>query len=187
MTLAPAALRGAGERSVTSMTVQTRRATPIAGIGPPHAPCGGPTSKKEEMMAYLEFAPAGVGAIIDRPNVTSFGANPRSFAAAATGFTQLEWQVVDLAQRDRLSSINRPGPIARALHWLFGGAVKTALSDPRLEALRRIAVLSWYRGFSVAPAEVRAFLAAGFTVDQYETLLARINAIRTNLPRSFRR
>jgi hypothetical protein len=53
--------------------------------------------------------------------------------------------------------------------------------------LRRIAVLSWYRGFSVAPAEVRAFLAAGFTLDQYEALLFRINAIRTNLPRSFRR
>ena len=137
-------------------------------------------------MAYLEFASAGGGAaIIDRP--APFELKPRSFAPAVTGFTQLEWQVVDLAQRDRLSSINRPGPLLRAYRWAFGGAVKTVLSDPRLEALRRIAVLSWYRGFSVAPAEVRAFLAAGFTTDQYETLLARIHAIRANLPRSFRR
>lgn len=143
-------------------------------------------------MAYLEFAPAGGGAIIDRAPAPSFPAPsfnvaPRSFSPAAAGFTQLEWQVVDLAQRDRLSSINRPGALTRAFRWAFGGVVKTALSDPRLEALRRIAVLSWYRGFSVAPAEVRAFLAAGFSLDQYETLLSRINAIRTNLPRSFRR
>jgi hypothetical protein len=139
------------------------------------------------MMAYLEFAPAGGGAIIDRAPAPSFNVTPRSFSPAITGFSQLEWQVVDLAQRDRLSSIYRPGALTRAFRWAFGGMVKTALSDPRLEALRRIAVLSWYRGFSVAPAEVRAFLAAGFSLDQYETLLSRINAIRTNLPRSFRR
>ena len=133
-------------------------------------------------MAYLEFAPAGGGALLDRSPVA-----PRSFKPKLADFTQLEWQVVDIAQRDRLSSIHRPGAIARAFRWVFGGAVKTALSDPRLEALRRIAVLSWYRGFSVAPAEVRAFLAAGFTLDQYETLLARILAVRATLPRSFRR
>jgi hypothetical protein len=134
-------------------------------------------------MAYLEFAPAGGGALLDRSPV----APPRSFTPKPADFSALEWQVVNLAQRDRLSSIHRPGALGRAFRWAFGGAVKTALSDPRLEALRRIAVLSWYRGFSVAPAEVRAFLAAGFTLDQYEALLFRINAIRTNLPRSFRR
>jgi hypothetical protein len=139
------------------------------------------------MMAYLEFAPVGGGAIIDRAPAPAFNVTPRSFVPAVAGFTQLEWQVVDLAQRDRLSSIYRPGTLTRAFRWAFGGVIKTALSDPRLEALRRIAVLSWYRGFSVAPAEVRAFLAAGFSLDQYETLLFRINAIRTNLPRSFRR
>jgi hypothetical protein len=86
-----------------------------------------------------------------------------------------------------MSSVERPGPIRRFLHWAFGGSVATALSDARLEALRRIAVLSWYRGFSVAPAEVRAFLAAGFTPEQYETLLARISAGRAALPRRFTR
>ena len=132
-------------------------------------------------MAYLDFAPAGGAALLDRP------ITPRSFVPSVKEFSTLEWSVVDLAQRDKLSSIHRPGPIIRAFRWAFGGAVKTALSDPRLEALRRIAVLSWYRGFSVAPAEVRAFLAAGFTLDQYETLLARIQTVRATLPRSFRR
>jgi len=39
----------------------------------------------------------------------------------------------------------------------------------------------------VAPAEVRLFLAAGFTPDHYDLLLARINAVRAKLPRRFRK
>jgi hypothetical protein len=132
-------------------------------------------------MAYLEFAEGLGGAVLDRP-----------FAAASTAthpadFTPLEWSVVAIAQRDKLSSVERPGLFSSFWHWAFGGSVATALSDARLEALRRIAVLSWYRGFSIAPAEVRAFLAAGFTPEQYETLLARVSAGRAALPRRFAR
>lgn len=138
-------------------------------------------------MAYLEFAPAGGGLA----GQAAFA--PRGFApaatdhAAATELTDLEWTVVELAQRDSLASVERPGPIHAFLRWVVGIPPRNALSSPRLEALRRIAVLSWYRGFSVAPAEVRAFVAAGFTLDQYETLLARINARRVALPRRFLR
>lgn len=136
-------------------------------------------------MAYLDFTQAGGGAsVLDRPHFA-----PRSFARTTeqpVALTALEWQVVDLAQRDKLTSIRPAGPVVRALRWLFGARVSNALSDARLEALRRIAVLSWYRGYAVAPAEVRAFLAAGFTTDHYDLLLARINAVRANLPRRFR-
>lgn len=133
-------------------------------------------------MAYLDFAPAGGGAaVLDRP-VTA----PKSFRKPAE-LTTLEWQVVALAQRDKLASIRPAGAIRRAIRWVIGARVSNALSDARLEALRRIAVLSWYRGYSVAPAEVRAFLAAGFTTDHYDLLLARINAVRADLPRRFRR
>jgi hypothetical protein len=133
-------------------------------------------------MAYLEFAPAGGGILADRPVF-----EPRTFSPAASELSDLEWTVVDLAQRDSLASVERPGAVARFVRWAVGIPSRNALSSPRLEALRRIAVLSWYRGFSVAPAEVRAFLAAGFTLDQYETLLARINARRVALPRRFQR
>jgi len=133
-------------------------------------------------MAYLDFAETGGGAaLLDRPVFA-----PRSFARPAA-LTPLEWQVVELAQNDKLSSIRRPGFVARALRRIFGGRVVNALSDARLEALRRIAVLSWYRGYAVAPYEVRLFLAAGFTPDHYDLLLARISAARTHLPRRFRR
>ena len=43
-----------------------------------------------------------------------------------------------------------------------------------LEALRRIAVLSWHHGYSVPSNEVRAFLAAGYTPDQYELMVDSI-------------
>lgn len=133
-------------------------------------------------MAYLEFAPAGGGALADRPIFA-----PKRFSPSLSELTDLEWTVVDLAQRDSIASVERPGPIARFVRWAVGIPARNSLSSPRLEALRRIAVLSWYRGFSVAPAGVRAFLAAGFTLDQYETLLARINARRVALPRRFQR
>ena len=133
-------------------------------------------------MAYLDFATADGGALLlDRPAPT-----PKSFTKPVD-LTPLEWEVVSLAQRDKLSSIRPAGVIVRALRWMFGGRVANALSDGRLEALRRIAVLSWYRGYAVAPAEVRLFLAAGFTPDHYDLLLARINAVRAHLPRRFRR
>ena len=132
-------------------------------------------------MAYLEFAPAG-GGLSDR---AAFA--PRSFSPTPGDLTALEWTVVDLAQRDSLASVERPGTIGRFARWAVGMAPRNPLSSPRLEALRRIAVLSWYRGFAVAPAEVRAFLAAGYTIDQYETLLAHIGARRADLPRRFRR
>ena len=133
-------------------------------------------------MAYLDFASTDGGALLlDRP-----AAAPRSFAKPAE-LTPLEWQVVEIAQGDKLSSTRPAGRIVRALRWAFGGRVTNTLSDGRLEALRRMAVLAWYRGYSVAPAEVRLFLAAGFTPDHYDLLLARINAVRAALPRRFRK
>jgi len=133
-------------------------------------------------MAYLDFAPADGGALLlDRP-----ASAPKSFTKPAD-LTPLEWQVVSLAQRDKLSSIRPAGPFVRAIRWMFGARVANALSDGRLEALRRMAVLAWYRGYAVAPAEVRLFLAAGFTPDHYDLLLARINVLRAALPRRFRR
>ena len=133
-------------------------------------------------MAYLDFATTDGGTLLlDRPVRA-----PVSFAKPAD-LTPLEWQVVSLAQGDKLSSIRPAGPIVRAIRWAFGGRVANALSDGRLEALRRMAVLAWYRGYAVAPAEVRLFLAAGFTPDHYDLLLGRINDLRVALPRRFRR
>jgi hypothetical protein len=92
----------------------------------------------------------------------------------ASGFSGLEWSVVAIAQRDRLASLRQPGRIAAALGNLFGAFQNARLADGRLEALRRIAVLAWHRGYSVPVHELRAFLKAGFSIEQYETLQTSI-------------
>ncbi len=132
-------------------------------------------------MAYIDFPEAG-GALLGRPAAIA----PKSFvkpAAQRSVLNPLEWQVVALARGDRMSSIQEAGPVARAIRWLFGLSVSNMLSDARLEALRRMSVLSWHRGYSVAEEDVRAFIAAGFTLEHYDILLTHINAVRAALPR----
>ena len=99
--------------------------------------------------------------------------------AAATGLSPLEWSVVAVAYGDGLASLRTPGRLSIALGNLFGSSHNPRLADPKLEALRRVAVLAWQYGYVIPAGEVRAFLAAGYTTDQYETLLASIGLARS--------
>jgi hypothetical protein len=112
-------------------------------------------------MAYLNFAEMDVPA-------TTYG-RPLS------GFSGLEWSVIALAERDRLPSLKQPGRIATALGALFGTSQNARLADGRLEALRRMAVLAWHKSYAIPLSELRAFKDAGFSIDQYETLLSSIS------------
>jgi len=96
----------------------------------------------------------------------------------------LEWTVVALAQRDRIASLNEPGAIARAFGGLFGLGRQSSLADPRLEALRRLAVYAWHRGYKLPVSEIKRFLAAGFSAGQFETLLASVANRRIERRRS---
>ncbi len=126
-------------------------------------------------MAYVDFSGdpmLAAHAVIDRPDPVP---------ALPTGLTALEWSVVALAQRDRLSSLRTPSPVSIALGRVFGTRRRDpALADDRLEALRRMAVLSWHRGFSVPVHELAAFFRAGFNADQYETMLASISTAQSS-------
>jgi hypothetical protein len=117
------------------------------------------------------------------------GAHPVSTSWAAhdegrTDFSPLEWNVIALASRDGLSSLDTPGPLARALGSLFGLGRKSMLADPRLEALRRLAVHAWHRGYKLPVSEIKHFLGAGFSTGQYETLLASVSMKRATRRRS---
>ena len=90
-----------------------------------------------------------------------------------------------------------PGPAASAANLLAGGrswlrelaitgwrgvdhdlvtassqVIEAMLADPEL---RRLAVLAWHRGYAIATAEIRAFKQAGFSMGQYELVLASIS------------
>lgn len=86
----------------------------------------------------------------------------------ASGLSALEWSVVALAQIQPVRSLREPGRVAAALGALFGRSTERTIPDPRLEALRRVAVFAWHHGWRVPTSELRAFLAAGFSLDQYE-------------------
>lgn len=123
-------------------------------------------------MAYLsftEFGPALAGAE---------SAVPAPKPAVPAQFSALEWSVVALAERDPLSTLRSPSRMAVALGTLFGDTRNPSLADPKLEALRRLAVLTWHHGYRVAESAVRAFVAAGFTLQHYELLAGSIVSAR---------
>ncbi|WNO52897.1 hypothetical protein [Stakelama saccharophila] len=121
-------------------------------------------------MAYLDLTQSyDIGAVV---------AGKAMADADTATLSPLEWSVVALAQRDRLSSLNKPGRVALAMGRLFGSRPNPELADAKLEALRRIAVLAWHRGYAIASHEIRAFKAAGFTLAQYELVLASISRSR---------
>lgn len=91
-------------------------------------------------------------------------------------FSPLEWSVIRLARVDGLSTLRAPGRIRRFANWLMGRIGGPELANERLEALRRMAVLSWHFGFTVPGGDVADFLSKGFSPDQYELMVRSIRA-----------
>jgi hypothetical protein len=125
-------------------------------------------------MAYMNFQKFD-GEAIQAP------ADAVALRQARHDFTALEWSVVALAQKESLSSLKAPGRIASAIGSLFGVLRNSALADPQLEALRRMAVLAWHHGYKISLAEVSAFFAAGYAPGQYERLLESVARGRNRL------
>ena len=91
-------------------------------------------------------------------------------------FNPLEWSVIRLARADSLSTLRPAGRLRRFGNWLMGRSGGPELANERLEALRRMAVLSWHYGFTVPGDDVASFLSAGFSPDQYELMVRSIRA-----------
>ena len=120
-------------------------------------------------MAYLARIEPLEDDVVDRP------ASPLP-VMPQPGFSSLEWSIIRLARGQDLSTIREPGLVRRFYYWIIGRRGNRGLANERLEALRRIAVLSWHFGFSVAGENVADFLSAGFTPEQYELLVASTRA-----------
>ena len=99
-------------------------------------------------------------------------------AAPAARLSALEWSVVAMAERDGLSSIREPSRLISALGAIFGIKRPNRLANEGLEALRRIAILAWHYGWDVPKSELAAFLAAGFSADQFELIQNSIGQAR---------
>ncbi|MDE0879028.1 MAG: hypothetical protein OSB00_10265 [Sphingomonas bacterium] len=130
-----------------------------------------PTALPPSMSASLAPSTGSVMRDVSGP-ITDIGT---TLSASTPRLSALEWSVVALAERDRLSTLRVPGRMAVAMRILFGDSPNPQLADPRLEALRRIAVLSWHHGYTIPSFEVSAFLAAGFSNDLYELVVDSIS------------
>lgn len=119
-------------------------------------------------MAYLNFSDA----MVQGP-ATSVGTRD-----LADVFNPLEWTVVQLARRDGIGSLTATPRFGRLRAMLFGTRPDPRLADPRLEALRRVAVHAWQHGLAVPATEVERFHAAGFGGRQLEAVVRWIDARR---------
>jgi hypothetical protein len=102
-------------------------------------------------------------------------AAPEAAAPVHSRLTQLEWSVVAIGRKDSRSSLRKPGWFSVLGRVLFSNT-NPRLADPRLEALRRLAVLSWHDGPALPLHEIRALLDAGFTLEQYDAIKEHIHA-----------
>ncbi|BAK68135.1 hypothetical protein SLG_34600 [Sphingobium sp. SYK-6] len=127
------------------------------------------------MMAYVNFSDRSGTAVME-----PLFPPARIRSTEARTFTQREWVIVSLARTDSRGSIQPDTRMARIFRTIFGIKRENPLSDNRLEALRRMAVLSWHDGYNVAPSEILAFLEAGYSERQYELLAERIVAARAD-------
>jgi hypothetical protein len=110
--------------------------------------------------------------------------------ASPATLTALEWSVVAMAEKDGLSSLREPGRFSTALRSLFGVRRPNRLANDGLEALRRLAVHAWLYGWNVPDSELREFLTAGYSLDQYQlvqTSIANARAGRAAERRRFSR
>jgi len=136
-------------------------------------------------MAFLAFAEpgnAGYARATAPVHAPMTRVRPEALATIETEerpvLTELERSVIGIARQDGLSTLRQPGRVSRWLGLVFGVRISPQLADPKLEALRRIAVLSWKRGYSIASAEVKAFLAVGYSPAFYEMVVDTIASAR---------
>jgi hypothetical protein len=99
--------------------------------------------------------------------------------AIDAAFDRREWEVIVLARQDGLASLREPSRLARLLDRLFGAGINRRLANPRLEALRRFAVLAWHHGYALPVSAMKAFKEAGYSLDHIELLLASVSTSRT--------
>ncbi|MCW3796730.1 hypothetical protein OMW55_02770 [Sphingomonas sp. BN140010] len=131
----------------------------------------------------LPYAPTQPARYVHSAAPTIVPVEAAGSAPAPARLSPLEWSIVAMAERDNLASLREPGRIAAALESLFGLTRANRLAHPRLEALRRVAVHAWRHHWNVPSSELKAFVAEGFTLDQYELIQASISRSRESAPR----
>lgn len=104
---------------------------------------------------------------------------PVARVAGNETFTPLEMNVIALADADHPGSVRENTRFGRFMERAFGIRGNNALADPRLEALRRFAVLARHGDGTIQPREIDLFISAGFSLSQARSL--RLGAPATSV------
>ena len=92
---------------------------------------------------------------------------------------RVERDVLLASRRDTVSSLDKATPLGRWAGRMLGFQAVNRLADPRLEALRRFAVLLRRRGDRLPAAEQARIVAAGFSPLTVAEIRRLIEAERT--------
>lgn len=96
----------------------------------------------------------------------------------------LEHRVIELARHDSLETLRAPrkrGWFARLI--LGPQPASSMLANERLEALRRLAVHTWHKGYQLPASALKEALAAGFSEDQIGAVVDTIGRARAPFQR----
>ena len=130
-------------------------------------------------MAYLARIEPVHEALVP-PTLAHIELAHREEAVAEAQFTDLEWSIIRLAQVHGLWTLRPATRMRRFWNRLLARNPNPTLSNPRLESLRRMAVLSWQFGFTVDGQDIADFTRAGFSLEQYELLVISILGAGSN-------
>ncbi|WP_260928408.1 hypothetical protein [Novosphingobium sp. 9] len=109
---------------------------------------------------------------------------PASVPGSVTSLTDLERRVVELAREDTLASLLPPRKRSWIERFVFGPTPPArTLANEKLEALRRLAVQAWHKGYTLPASAMRDAHKAGFSDAQVGAVIDIIG--RTRAP--FRR
>ena len=130
-------------------------------------------------MAFIDFNDAAPGALLVPSGRAESGAY-----GSSDPLTELERRVVELARHDGLQTLlpaRKRGWLARLI--LGPPPASPTLANERLEALRRLAVQAWHKGYTLPASALREAQAAGFNEDQIGAVIDFIGRTRASTRR----
>lgn len=132
-------------------------------------------------MAFIDFNDAAPDALPISP--IKIFAEDRVFDLADT-LSALEHRVLELAREDSLDTLRPPRKRGWFARLILGPApASPMLANERLEALRRLAVQAWHKGYLLPASALREAQVAGYSEDQIGAVIDTIGRSRAPFQR----
>ncbi|CCA90204.1 MULTISPECIES: hypothetical protein [unclassified Novosphingobium] len=127
-------------------------------------------------MAFIDFTDAAPEALAAPANRSV--QDTRRFPSVSA-LSDLEHRIVELARGDGLETL-RPQRKRSWLGRLILGPqpISPELANERLEALRKLAVQAWHKGYTLPVSAVREAQAAGYSEAQVGAVIDTIGRMR---------